>query len=335
MEFGVALHTAMTPEESVKLAAACEQWGLGYIFVPDQRFLREVYTTMTLIAMHTKRIKISTGVTDPFTRHPAMTAQAIATVDEISGGRACLGLGSGNSGMRQMQLPQPGKLQAVKEAAEVIRRLLRGEEVTYNGEVIKAAGLSLGFPVRPDIPIFVVGTGPAALKNAAQVGDGVITDYAGPHLVRLAWQRVEAGARECGRNPQDLKRILWLHTWIHPEGRRARDSARWFTAVITRMYAQAREKLGASPVPAALLNAAAKAHSLNDREAASAAVPFVTDELVYEHALCGTADEVVAQLRDLETVGVDLVVFYPWGVDDQPAMATAEALARQVMPRFG
>ena len=86
----------------------------------DERFFREVYSGLTLAAVHTRNIKLGTMVTDPYTRHPALTAMAIATLDEVAEGRAVLGLGAGVAGFSEMQLVRRQPAQAMREAVTVV-----------------------------------------------------------------------------------------------------------------------------------------------------------------------------------------------------------------------
>jgi len=95
---GVLLLGELPAKELASLAHRIEEWGYDYLWFADERFFREVYSSLTLCALNTSRIKLGPCVTDPYSRHPALTAQAIGTLDEISGGRAVLGIGAGISG---------------------------------------------------------------------------------------------------------------------------------------------------------------------------------------------------------------------------------------------
>src|SRR5262249_47885257 len=81
------------PDELRRIVRDCEAWGYDYFWHADERFFRDVYANLAVCALETSRIKLGTGVTDPYSRHPALTAMGIATIDELSGGRAVLGIG--------------------------------------------------------------------------------------------------------------------------------------------------------------------------------------------------------------------------------------------------
>src|SRR2546425_10316476 len=110
-----------------------EATGYDDLWLADERFFREAYACLTLCALRTRRVRLGPCVTDPYTRHPALTAMAIATLDEISGGRAALGIGAGVSGFRELGVDPARSAVAVREAVELIRRLLAGETVTAKG----------------------------------------------------------------------------------------------------------------------------------------------------------------------------------------------------------
>ena len=99
---GVLLLPSHAPNRLVALAQLAERTGYDFLWLADERFFREVYASLTLCALRTERIKLGPCVTDPYSRHPALTAMAIATLDEISGRRAVLGLGAGVSGFREL-----------------------------------------------------------------------------------------------------------------------------------------------------------------------------------------------------------------------------------------
>ena len=118
------------------LAARAEELGYDDLWLADERFFRDVYACLATCALATRRIRLATGVTDPYSRHPALTAMALATLDELSGGRAVLGIGAGVSGFRELGVDASRSAVAIREAVELIRRLLAGDTVTAKGEVI-------------------------------------------------------------------------------------------------------------------------------------------------------------------------------------------------------
>jgi 5,10-methylenetetrahydromethanopterin reductase len=107
----------------VERARLAEAVGYDAVWVADERFYREVYSCLTNIASHTSKVLLGPCVTDPFSRHPALTAMAIATLDEVSGGRGILGIGAGISGFVELGINRRRPARAIYETVEVIRAL--------------------------------------------------------------------------------------------------------------------------------------------------------------------------------------------------------------------
>ena len=194
---------------------------------------------LALAAVHSTRLRFGSFVADPYVIHPAMTAAAIATLDELSGGRAVLVLGAGMMGFRAMGFERRKPLIAIEEAIHVIRRLWAGETVTFAGEIVRVQEARLGFPARKDIPIYIATRGDRMLRLAGRAADGaMISTYATPTGFRHALAEVAAGAREAGRDPASIETVLRVDTCINeiPWRRAPRSSpllpARW--AAVTR-----------------------------------------------------------------------------------------------------
>ena len=165
---------------------------------------------------------------------------AIATLDEISNQRAILAIAPGNcSGFAELDIDRKKPARAIREAIELIRMLLRGEKVTYKGEVIQFTKGKLSFaPVRSEIPICVASNGPIGQKTAGAVADGAIMEACGNVQEVKAFRAVlDAGAKQAGRDPKAVRLIARLNTCIAADGKSARDALR---PTVARL-------LGASP----------------------------------------------------------------------------------------
>src|SRR5260370_7068321 len=150
-----------------EIAQLAERTGYDYLWLAGEGFFREVYASLPLCALPTQLIKLGPCVTDPSSRHPALTAMAIATVDELSGQRAVLGLGAGVSGFRELGIAREKPGVGLREAVEVIRKLLAGETVTYPGTVVRADGAHLDFkPVRAETRMYIPSHPPSRLPPA-------------------------------------------------------------------------------------------------------------------------------------------------------------------------
>ena len=158
--------------DAVRLA---EDMGFHYCYVADQGFGRDVYVVLTLLATATSRIHLGPGVTHPYTRHPAATAVAIASLDEVSGGRAFLGLGAGGSlTLTPLQLQHVELLRSCRDAAAIARLLWSGETVNYEGARFHLDGARLRAPCRSDIELHWAARGPRMLALGGEVADVVV-----------------------------------------------------------------------------------------------------------------------------------------------------------------
>ena len=127
MQFGVGLSIAEFTT-AIDLLRIVDESGFSMMWVPDVQSLRkELYVSLTVAALHTKQIKLAAGVTNPITRHPAITASAIASIDELSGGRAVLSIGTGDSAVYNLGL-KPARLEALKEFVLALKALRRHHE---------------------------------------------------------------------------------------------------------------------------------------------------------------------------------------------------------------
>lgn len=153
-------------QEIVEVVQQAEALGYDSVWVGES-WGRDGFTWLTQLACHTTRIKLATGITTVFSRAPALIAQTVAALDEISAGRVILGLGT--SGPLVIEnwhgLPFERPLRRTREYIEIIRLILSGERVNYQGEIFQLKGFRLPFaPVRSRVPIYVASLGPQNLR---------------------------------------------------------------------------------------------------------------------------------------------------------------------------
>ena len=165
-------------DEMVALAVHAERLGFDRCWVYDEGLVtRDVYVTMAAIAAATEHLQIGPGITNPYTRHPAQTASAIASLDEMSGGRAFLGLGAGGSlTLDPIGLERTRPLAAVRDVIAIARQLFSGATVDHDGPTAKLNSAKISYG-RPDIEIWLAGRGPKMLALGAELADGVMLDF--------------------------------------------------------------------------------------------------------------------------------------------------------------
>jgi len=212
----------------VERARLAEAVGYDTVWLADERFYREVYSCLTHLAGHTSKALLGPCVTDPFSRHPALTAMAIATLDEVSGGRGILGIGAGISGFAELRINRSKPARAIYETIEVIRALLCGGSVDFHGEVINLDRCRLSFvPYRSAIPIYVASNGPLGQRVAGAVADGAIAEAcASVNEARAFSGAITASASQAARDPKSIKRIARLNTCVAGDGDAARRAVR-------------------------------------------------------------------------------------------------------------
>jgi len=204
MKFGVSLvpHDLKETAASARLA---EDLGFDYIGIPDSQSLwRELYLSLSVVAGATSKVGIGPTVTNALTRHPAVAASAIATLNEMSGGRAYFGIGSGDSAILNLGL-RPARLKEMQEYIEAMRAILSGQSYEYKGREIHVQ-----WSENP-VPIIMSAEGPKTLALAGGIADAVIV-HSGlnkevlvdqlPKLEKVNGLLVVRRARQrCGRSP--------------------------------------------------------------------------------------------------------------------------------------
>jgi len=201
--FGIVL----LPETLAGFGALCrdvEDNGFDWLGVADsQSVFRELYVSLTVAALNTTRIRVGPLVTNPLTRHPVVTASAISSADELSGGRVVLGLGSGDSAIYTLGTP-PATLAGLEEAVLMLRRLTSGEAIDRDGKRWQVHRSSRR------VPIYLAAEGPRTLELAGRVADGVIVGLGlTTEVIRLSLAAIERGARAAGRRLSDLD-VWWF-----------------------------------------------------------------------------------------------------------------------------
>jgi 5,10-methylenetetrahydromethanopterin reductase len=324
------------PARLIDLARLQEACGYETFWYTDERFFREVYTGLTLAAMHTERIQVGTMVTDPYTRHPALTAMALASLDELAGGRAILGLGAGVSGFAEMQIARRHPAQAMRETVAIVRGLLRGETVDTQGEVIAGGPTHLDFqPVRAHVPIYLASNGPMGLALAGEIADGVVMQGpVAPRLVEWFLAQVRRGMQRAGRDLRDIDIVARLNVCLHPDARVAKDAMR--PSIVRSLVSQQphfRTFVTAGlAFPAPLRQAIEALGYTHDPARLAPAAALIPDAFVDAVTLAGTIADVASRVAHLQQLGITHVLINPLAPDDDVEQVIRD-FAHEVMPR--
>jgi 5,10-methylenetetrahydromethanopterin reductase len=327
VKLGLALWGTVPVAELARQARLAEAIGFDSIWVIDSQLLcREVYLTLAACLAQTTTLRVATGVTQPTTRHPSVAASALATLAEMSGGRAIMGIGTGFSSLRTIGLPS-AKIAEVEEYASIVRRLLHGEHVTFEHDM-EGSITWLDQPM--DVPIVVAASGPRMTRAAVRFADGVILHQgiSDDLLGRaLGWARDGAG----GRMPEIS---CWVPYSMAVDPREARDRVRarvagalmntnpeWFDGADRDAVVRLQQSYDVTD------HATAQPHH----------AALVTDSLIARYAVAGTPDEVREQLaRVMAQPGIDRVILTPQvsGEGALPIEQVLRNLESQVLARL-
>ncbi|MCZ6872149.1 MAG: LLM class flavin-dependent oxidoreductase [bacterium] len=324
------------PARLRQLARLQEACGYETFWFADERFFREVYASLTFVAGQTQKIQLGTMVTDPYSRHPAMTAMAIATLDEISAGRAVLGLGAGVSGFSEMQVARRKPAMAMREMVTVVNDLLRGATVDFQGEVICFDHGRLDFqPLRSHIPTYIASNGPMGLALAGEVAQGAVMQGASADgLVDWLLAQVGRGAQRASRERSEIDLVARLNLCLHDDAKIAKDVMR--PTVVRSLVAQHPNyrtyKTAGLELPSRLAQMIASMGYTHDPQLLAPAAALVPDTFVDATTLAGTIEEVAHNVVRMAQRGVNHIMVSPIAPDgDVESILTR--FARDVMPR--
>lgn len=229
--WGIEL-TPDVPVTSVQsLGRRAEAAGFDVVFVSNHYLNRDPFLALGSLASTTERIQLGPGVMNPYESHPVRLASQVATLDELSGGRAVFGIGAGDrSTLADLGVDRDRPIRTVLEAMQVARQLWSGERVEHAGTFV-ADGTALRFQTGP-IPTYVGGQGPDMLRMAGKYADGVLINAAHPTDYAWAAEQIEAGRRDRSRDLADPTVAAFASTSIAEDADSARTAARPAVAFI-------------------------------------------------------------------------------------------------------
>jgi len=327
-----AISSVNDVEHLRRAARICQDGGLASFWVADQRWQRDVYVSLTDIAARTDSLLLGTRVTDPYIRHPALTAVAIATLDEASGGRAILGIGAGGSGFRQLGLARTKPAVAVRESIEVIRRLWSGEEFEFEGRIINWKRGALEFKCRPDIPVVIAARGPFLLELAGEVADAaIVASGVSPGGVGWARQLIAKGEMRAGR-PQgqtDLMHMTYISIDEDPRVARQTVKKALVGTVVGSHPTYDFLRANGLEIPSDL-----SAYLDSGGYDAPRIIELIPDSFVDKLAIAGTVEDCAIQLQGLLDAGIQHPLLAPIPLRDGGEIEILEQFVSRIMPEL-
>src|SRR5919198_624029 len=307
LEFGICFSCDPPPSRVVELTRAAEEAGFDHAWLWDSHVLwQDCYPVFTLMA----------------------AASALATLNEVSGGRMDIGIGRGDSARRVIGR-KPVTVEQLEWASLLIKDLAEGRPVTYDGTQIQLKW------AKGRLPLWIAAYGPKALRLAGRIGDGVILQLADPALIPWLLGFVRQGAEEAGRNFEDIRVMSAAPAYVSGDLAHAREQVRWFPALVSNHVVDLVRRYPPDELPAELTDyiRARDHYDYADHGRAGAEhAAFVPDEVVDRFCVIGTAEACERRLRQLEAAGVHQFNIYSM-VDDPEGVL--RAFGKELIPALG
>ncbi|RQG97809.1 TIGR04024 family LLM class F420-dependent oxidoreductase [Natrarchaeobius chitinivorans] len=311
----------------VSYARRAEDGGYGCAWLPET-WGRDAVTVLTAMAERTDGIDLGSSILNAYSRSPALLGQTAATLQEVSDGRFRLGIGpSGPAVVENWHGIEYGNpLRRTRETVEVVRRVLSGDPVEYDGETFSLSGFRLRCdPPEPTPPIEVTGMGPKAVELAGRFADGWHGILFSPDGVRDRLEDVERGADLGARDPDEVRVTIGVTCCALSDPARARELARQHTAFyVGGMGTFYRDSLVRQGYEEA--ERIHEAWQAGDREAA---LETISEDLLDDLCAAGDPETARERLEAFEEIdGVDAVaVSFPRGATEAEIEETMDALA--------
>ncbi len=294
----------------------------------------ELFTSMADLVRVTQRIKIGAGIANIYSRTPALLASTAATLDERSGGRIILGLGPSGANVIEHWhgVPFSKPVTRTREYVEIIRMILHGEKLVYDGEFFKLErGFKLRFtPLRTDLPIYIAAMGPRNVMQSGEIADGILPVYWPSSKWGELRTQLDEGARNAGRTPHSAAIAPYITSALLSDAATEQDilAARqkaaaplaYYIGKMGVFYAQMLARHGFGEDVQKVID--------GWQQGTKAAIAAVSPRMLDAVSIIGTPGEVVAKLDQWAAAGVDEpLLSMPGGEPDEAGERMAELKA--------
>ncbi len=318
------------PERFRRLVEIVDSGGCAHLWVCDSTLhARDAYSYLTLAALWSRRIGIGPNCIHPYTRHPAVNLNAMATIHELSGGRAVIAVAAGDRPVTELGY-RTASVAAVREMIGLLRALQRGEAVTHAGPTFALSDARLSFALPAAMPIYLAASGPRMLRMGGETADGVLF-HAGVDeaCIGYARDRIAEGVTAAGRAIDSLDIGCTVLGALDDDISSAREICRPMAAWFPQTSRQYAEIAG---VPAETVAAIRAAYSGGHFDEARKALRHVTDEMIDAFTVAGPPQIWIDRLRRLAALGLDHINVFLLGPD---RLRMAERLVTEVFPNIG
>ena len=264
----------------------------------------ETCTMVGALLARSQRIHIGTGIVSLYLRPPTLTAMQAATLDLIAPGRARLGIGVSTRNINTFHgVPWDFPVSRTREYVALLRRLLAGERVSYEGRFYRPKGFQLSIPAPKQLPVYLAAVNPHMLQLAGEIADGILLAWLPARQVPYSVAEIAKGAARAGRRLEDIDIGCYVHTMVTDD--RAHTLKQLRRVLVgycqANTYIQGFRRFGYSDI----LDEVHAYWRAGDRPQAEAAIP---DTMVEELYIFGTAQECRAQLETFTQGGVSLPI---------------------------
>ncbi|MFX1301659.1 MAG: 5,10-methylenetetrahydromethanopterin reductase, partial [Promethearchaeota archaeon] len=192
--------------QTTALGILAEKYGFDFCWITDHFNNRSVYVILSLLANYTDQIMLGPGVTNPYLINPVQTASTLMSLDNLSGGRAILGIGAGDKiTLNLLGIERTKPLTAVKESVEIFRSIFDSGKIKgYKGQVFTVEKAKVAFEKTGELPIYIGAQGPLMLQLAGSMGQGVLVNASHPVDFKFALEQIDKGIKEANRKPKDV-----------------------------------------------------------------------------------------------------------------------------------
>jgi probable F420-dependent oxidoreductase len=315
----------LTAKDSLDVVRRAWDWGYraawgAEVDGPD------AFTTLGALAATTD-YELGVGVLPVQTRTVFIIGMSAVSMGQLTGGRFSLGVGASSEVLVSRFGGQPfdRPLTHLREAVEALRPILRGERSTFDGRYVTIGGYKTPTPPPSPVPLFLGSLNPKSLRMAGELGDGLCINQIAPHHVPAMLDEVRAGAKEAGRElPSDFPVMARLFSLVTDDAPAARQILKMVFApyVATSVYNRFYRWMGYEEEAEAI----AQASAAKDREGMAKAF---SDRIAHDLFVVGTADEVVARLREYVDAGVTIPVIAPLAPAPDVAAETLKAIGER------
>lgn len=334
--------------------AMIDTMGFDGMWASDsQNIMPETWVLLSRAAVLSSRLKLGTFVTNPVTRHAAVTASAAVTMQEATGGRFVLGLGRGDSALANLG-SGPMKMGPFADYLDRLQGYLRGDSVDFDPADVAnpryASLASLDYAHNPDasrlnwtapgfakVPVDVATSGPKVMAMAGAKADGVTFGLGvDPEVIRSAIEAVHAGARAAGRDPSEVSVSALVSVSVHPDRDVALHIAAGSAASISRwQLMQGAAKGTMSKEDFETLDRTRKAYDMTKHGATNSShSESMSAEMIDRFAIAGDPDHCIRRLKELMNLGLArlTIPYRQMGTDPAQQKLATDLLLKEVIP---